>query len=53
MNTGSGEVVGFLRFEEQVQEIFEVALLPGIRFPEIVERGSPIAQSTWVLPSQK
>jgi uncharacterized protein (TIGR03032 family) len=53
VNIASGEVVGFLRFEEQVQEIFEVALLPGIRFPEIVERGSPIAQSTWVLPAQR
>ena len=53
VNIASGDVVGFLRFEEQVQEIFEVALLPGIRFPEIVERGSPIAQSTWVLPAQK
>ncbi len=51
VNTSSGEEVGFLRFEQQVQEIFEVALLPGIATPEIVERGSPLARNTWVLPS--
>ncbi|HEX3562613.1 MAG TPA: TIGR03032 family protein [Solirubrobacterales bacterium] len=53
VNVASGEVIGFLRFEEQVQEIFEVALLPGMRSPEIVERGSPVANTSWVLPGAK
>src|SRR5262249_32389797 len=35
---------------EQVQEIFEVALLPGIRLPEIAERGSGAAKSFFVVP---
>jgi hypothetical protein len=43
--------VGFLRFEELVQEIFEVALLPGVRFPEIAEIGSRGARSTFVVPA--
>ena len=29
----SGEIVGFLRFEDLVQEVFDVALLPGVRLP--------------------
>src|SRR5205807_10591763 len=33
----SGAVVGFLRFEDLVQEIFDLAFLPGQRFPEIAE----------------
>ncbi len=33
----SGAIVGFLRFEDLVQEIFDVAVLPGKRFPEIAE----------------
>ena len=52
VNIATGDVLGFLRFEDQVQEIFELALLPGVRFPEILERGSPAARTTWVLPSQ-
>jgi uncharacterized protein (TIGR03032 family) len=32
----SGRTVGFLRFSEQVQEIFAVQVLDGIRFPEIM-----------------
>jgi uncharacterized protein (TIGR03032 family) len=50
VNVASGDVIGFLRFEELVQEVFEVALLPGIRFPEIAEPRSPVAQSSFVVP---
>lgn len=32
----SGRTVGFLRFSEQVQEIFAVQVLDGIRFPEVM-----------------
>jgi uncharacterized protein (TIGR03032 family) len=46
----SGDVVGFLRFEELVQEIFDVALLPGVRFPEIAETGSTAVASSFALP---
>jgi uncharacterized protein (TIGR03032 family) len=30
------QVVAFLKFEEAVQEIFAVALLPGMRFPDLI-----------------
>ncbi len=46
----SGDVVGFLRFEELVQEVFDVALLPGLRYPEIAEEGSDAASNSFVLP---
>jgi uncharacterized protein (TIGR03032 family) len=46
----SGNTLGFLRFEELVQEIFEVALLPGLRYPEIAEEGSDAASQSFVLP---
>ena len=48
----SGKQVGFLRFEELVQEIFDVALLPGMRFPEIAEEGSDAALRSYVLPQR-
>jgi uncharacterized protein (TIGR03032 family) len=46
----SGQIVGFLRFEDLVQEIFDVALLPGKRFPEIAESTGTITDHTYVLP---
>jgi uncharacterized protein (TIGR03032 family) len=50
VDPGSGEVVAFLRFEELVQEIFDVAILPGFRFPEIAEESSDAALRSYVLP---
>src|SRR5205085_5903361 len=35
VDTRSGKAAGFLRFEDLVQEIFEVALMPGVRYPDI------------------
>jgi uncharacterized protein (TIGR03032 family) len=46
----TGEIAGFLRFEDLVQEIFDVAVLPGVRFPEIAEPTGPTVESSFVLP---
>ena len=46
----TGETVGHLAFDGLVQEIFEVALLPGLRYPELVEPGAPLGDSAFVLP---
>lgn len=50
VNVESGETVAFLRFEDLVEEIFEVCLLPGVRFPEIAEHGSQAVNDSFVLP---
>ena len=46
----SGAAAGFLRFEDAVQEIFEVALLPGLRFPELTEPDDDLTAATYVVP---
>ena len=46
----AGAVAGFLRFEDLVQEVFDVALLEGKRFPEVAEAGSDAVASSFVLP---
>ena len=46
----TGETAGFIRFEEQVQEIFDVALMPGKRYPEIAEPTSTAALNSFQLP---
>ena len=45
-----GQVVAFLKFEEAVQEVFAVALLPGIRFPDLLNDNPEIIGSSFVLP---
>ena len=50
VDTRSGETLGLLRFEELVQEIFDVALLPGLSWPEIAEESSDAASHSFVLP---
>lgn len=47
----TGDIVGFIRFEEMVQEIFDVALMSGKRYPEIAEPGSTAALTSFQLPS--
>jgi uncharacterized protein (TIGR03032 family) len=46
----TGETVGFLRFEAGVREIFAVQVLPGLRFPEVLEWQDERLAHTYVLP---
>jgi len=46
----TGETVAYLRFEDLVEEIFDVTLLPGMRFPEIAEHGSDLVTGAFVVP---
>jgi uncharacterized protein (TIGR03032 family) len=48
----TGATVAFLRFEDAVQEVFEVAVLPGLRFPELSEPGGELVGGTYVLPEE-
>jgi uncharacterized protein (TIGR03032 family) len=45
-----GQVVAFLKFEEAVQEVFAVALLHGIRFPDLINDDAELIGSSFVLP---
>jgi uncharacterized protein (TIGR03032 family) len=45
-----GQVVAFLKFEEAVQEIFAVALVPGARFPDLINDNNELIGSSFVLP---
>jgi uncharacterized protein (TIGR03032 family) len=45
-----GQVIAFLKFEEAVQEIFAVELLPGMRFPDLINDNAEFVGSAFVLP---
>jgi len=47
-----GRTLGFLRFEEGVQEIFAVQVLPGSRFPEMLEWNDDRLKHSYVLPDE-
>jgi uncharacterized protein (TIGR03032 family) len=46
------KVVAFLKFEAAVQEIFAVALLPGMRFPDLINDDAELVGSSFVLPDE-
>jgi uncharacterized protein (TIGR03032 family) len=52
VNVESGQVLGFLRFEAGVEEIFAVQILPGTRYPEMLMPDHPLINSTYVLPDE-
>jgi uncharacterized protein (TIGR03032 family) len=49
VDTETGEIAALLRFEGEVSEIFEVLVIAA-RYPEIVEPGAEIIESSFVLP---
>ncbi|NEP13532.1 MAG: TIGR03032 family protein [Symploca sp. SIO2C1] len=52
INIETGQTVAFLKFEDAVQEIFAVEVLPGIRFPEIIDWDEKLIASSYVLPDE-
>jgi uncharacterized protein (TIGR03032 family) len=52
VNLETGETIAFLKFEEAVQEIFAVQVLPEIRFPEIIDWDEQLLGTSYVLPDE-
>jgi len=52
VDINTGEAVAFLRFESGVEEIFAVAVLPGIRFPEVINWDEELMATSYVLPNE-
>jgi hypothetical protein len=48
----SGQVIAILEFQTAVEEIFDVQLLPGRRFPEVVGFQKAAVQHTFVVPAR-
>jgi uncharacterized protein (TIGR03032 family) len=50
VNIGTGEIAAWVKFEEAVQEIFAVEVLPQARFPDVVIDNREILAGSFVLP---
>jgi len=49
VDTRTGNVVAFLRFEGTVQEIFDVQVLHGVRYPELLEPTNELVGGSFTL----
>jgi uncharacterized protein (TIGR03032 family) len=50
VDTRDGKTLGFLRFEGSVQEIFDIQLLAGARYPEVLEPTDDHVGAAFTLP---
>ncbi len=46
----NGQVIGLLEFQTAVEEIFDVQLVPGLRFPEVIGFQQETIQHTFMVP---
>ena len=52
VNVLTGETAAFVKFEDAVQEIFAVEVLPGKRYPDVVNDDPNLLAGSFVLPDE-
>ncbi len=52
VDLATGKVVGSVRFDDRIEEVFDVCVLPGVTYPEVAEPDSDLVRRSWLLPSQ-
>jgi uncharacterized protein (TIGR03032 family) len=48
----TGQTIALLRFEDAVQEVFAVQVLPGKRYPELINDDQKLMENSFVLPDE-
>jgi uncharacterized protein (TIGR03032 family) len=48
----SGQVIALLRFETAVQEVFAVTVLPGRRYPDLINDDEKLLENSFVVPDE-
>jgi uncharacterized protein (TIGR03032 family) len=52
VNIETGETLAWVKFEDAVQEVFAVAVLPGVRFPDVIHDDRKLVADSFVLPDE-
>jgi uncharacterized protein (TIGR03032 family) len=52
VDLASGQPVALLRFEDTVQEVFAVQVLPGRRYPEVITDEAKLLENSFVVPDE-
>jgi hypothetical protein len=50
VDLNTGEPIALLRFEEAVQEVFAVQVLPLRRYPELINDDAKLLENSFVVP---
>ena len=50
VDLATGQVVALLRFETAVQEVFAVTVLPGRRYPDLINDDEKLLENSFVVP---
>jgi uncharacterized protein (TIGR03032 family) len=50
IDLSSGQVVALLRFETAVQEVFAVTVLPGRRYPDLINDNETLLENSFTVP---
>ncbi len=51
-NIETGDIIGFVRFEGDVEEIFAVQVLHNSKFPELLEKSDELLNTTYIIPTE-
>jgi len=52
VNIHTGQTIAFVRFEDYVQEVFAVSVLPGVRWPEVMNDEADVIADSFVVPDE-
>jgi uncharacterized protein (TIGR03032 family) len=52
VNIQTGQTIAFVKFEDAVQEIFAVQVLPGLRFPDLINDQPPLIADSFIVPDE-
>ncbi|MGR8934571.1 MAG: TIGR03032 family protein [Gammaproteobacteria bacterium] len=50
INWQTGQTLGFIRFEDRVQELFSVCVVPNTRWPELLDDNAELLDTLYILP---
>ena len=52
VNVHTGQTVAYVKFEDAVQEIFAVQVLPGMRHPDVINDQPRVIADSFVVPDE-
>jgi hypothetical protein len=52
VNIHTGQTVAYVKFEDAVQEIFAVQVLPGVRHPDVINDQPRVIADSFVVPDE-
>ena len=52
VNIHTGQTVAYVKFEDAVQEIFAVEVLPGVRRPDLINDQPGLVADSFVVPDE-